>query len=177
MNNDRPDRPVFALGSIGLRLHQAERALFVRVWFHFGVFPSGIRLELGVMEERRLYPRYSFDHGIELVSAEGAQFDARINELSAVGVGMTVSRKAAVGLAQGGSILTPGDLLRVSLPEPRGPDGHFLSDLNCRVKQVRRLSLDRYLVSVWFEGLSDRQQTAVSRLLDQAEKSRPSRSV
>lgn len=129
------------------------------------------------MEERRLYPRYSFDHGIELISAEGAQFDARMTELSAIGVGMTVSRDAVVGLAQGGSILTPGDLLEVSLPEPRGPDGRWLSRLNCRVKQVRRLSLDRYLVSVWFESISEGQQTAVSRLLDQAHKGKPSRSV
>lgn len=126
------------------------------------------------MEERRLFPRYTFEHDVELSNADGAVVGARTSELSAVGVGMLVSRDGVVALAQGGSLLTPGDPLVAMLPEPRGPDGRWLTRVACRVKQVRRISVDKYVVSAWFEDASDVQQGAIARLLEQARRERRS---
>ena len=42
------------------------------------------------MEERRLFPRYPFEHDVELSNADGAVAAAQTSELSAVGVGMLV---------------------------------------------------------------------------------------
>jgi hypothetical protein len=122
------------------------------------------------MEERRLNPRYRFEYDVELGNSEGASYEARTTDLSAVGVGMLLSRDGVVGLAQGGSILTPGDTLWIRLPEPRGPDGGWLDRVSCRVKQVRRVSVDRYVVSIWFEGLVPNQQAACERLVAEAQK-------
>ncbi|MCB1774868.1 MAG: PilZ domain-containing protein [Gammaproteobacteria bacterium] len=124
------------------------------------------------MEERRLFPRYPFEHDVELSNADGAVAAAQTSELSAVGVGMLVSRDGVIALAQGGTLLTPGDALVATLPEPRGPDGRWLTRVACRVKQVRRISVDRYVVSAWFEDASDAQQVAIARLLEQAQRER-----
>jgi hypothetical protein len=129
------------------------------------------------MEERRLFPRFSFEHDIELSNTDGSVAGGRTCELSAVGVGMFVSRDGVVALAQGGALLTPGDVLVATLPEPRGPDGRWLTRVTCRVKQVRRVSVDRYVVSAWFEDTSDAQQLAIARLLEQAVRETSHRSV
>jgi hypothetical protein len=129
------------------------------------------------MEERRLYPRFLFEHDIELSNADGAVAGARTNELSVVGVGMIVPRDGVVALAQGGTLLTPGDPLIATLPEPRGPDGRWLTRVACRVKQVRRVSVDRYVVIAWFEDTTDAQQQAIARLLEQAKRDTPQRSA
>jgi hypothetical protein len=129
------------------------------------------------MEERRLYPRFSFEHDVELTNADGAMTGARTNELSVVGVGMIVPRDGVVALAQGGALLTPGDPLLATLPEPRGPEGRWLTRVACRVKQVRRVSVDRYVVVACFEDTSEAQQTAIARLLEQAKRDTPQRSA
>jgi hypothetical protein len=124
------------------------------------------------MEERRLYPRHVFEHTVELCGTDGRVHGAETTELTAIGVGMLVSHDDVVALAQGGAILTPGDGVSISLPDPRGPEGRWLSRVHCRVKQVRRISVDRYVVGVWFDGLSPTQQAAISRLVEQASEGR-----
>lgn len=118
------------------------------------------------MEERRLFPRFTFARPVELRSPDGAGFGAESNEISAAGVGMLVSRDAVVSLAQGGSLLTPGDPLDVSINGAE--DDLELPGVHCRVKHVRRLSQDRYLVSVWFAELDSAQKRVVDRLIEQA---------
>jgi hypothetical protein len=123
------------------------------------------------MHERRLYPRFPWVREVQLRGARGERFAARSFDLSVAGIGLEVSRDGVVGLAQSGGILCPGDHVGVLLSSAVAAAQGDL-DLPCRVKEVRRVSLGRYVVGTWFEGLDDASQTVLEELVDDARRRR-----
>jgi hypothetical protein len=123
------------------------------------------------MHERRLYPRFPWARSVQLRSARGQRFAARSLDLSVAGIGLEMGREGVLGLAQSGSILCPGDRLEVVLPSAvLAAQGDL--DLQCRVKEVRRISLEKYIVGIWFEELDHASQAALEKLVDDARQRR-----
>jgi hypothetical protein len=92
-------------------------------------------------------------------------------DLSVAGIGLEMGREGVLGLAQSGSILCPGDRLEVVLPSAvLAAQGDL--DLQCRVKEVRRISLEKYIVGIWFEELDYASQAALEKLVDDARQRR-----
>jgi hypothetical protein len=123
------------------------------------------------MRERRLFPRYAFAYPVWIRGGEGGPFKTETSEVSLGGVGVQLHRAAVVALAQGGSILTPGDCLDVALsPVMQGGDPLWLKG---RALHVRRLSLDRYMVGIAFEGATEEEEAALADVVAQAGAERP----
>ncbi len=116
------------------------------------------------MQERRLFPRYHIDWPATLRGGEGGTFAVAACDFSAAGIGLKVPRAAVVALAQGGSVLTPGD--RLGLMIGSGADDGVVFD--GRVQHVRRLSRDQYLVALRFEDQGARQEAALAELVERA---------
>jgi len=123
------------------------------------------------MQERRLYPRFPWACELELRGLQGGRFAAHATDLSITGIGLEVCREGVVGLAQGMSILAPGDRLRILVPARAAGIPNDL-DLVCRVREVRRLSLGQYLVGTWFEKLDAAGMMALESLIDSARQRR-----
>lgn len=123
------------------------------------------------MQERRLYPRYPWEHAVQLRGPQGESFDAMSSDISVAGIGLELSRESVLALAQGGSILSPGDHVRVLL---RASDTGILRDLDlrCRVKEVRRISHERYVAGTWFEELDERTEHVLGGLVAAAQRAR-----
>lgn len=122
------------------------------------------------MQERRLFPRYSYEQPIQLVGLSGELFNAESSDISINGIVLQTSRHAVVGLAQGGAVLTAGDRVRLRLfPETaNGGSGIFLEG---RARHVRRLSQDRYLVGVWFDWHAEDGKAGLTELVEILSKS------
>ncbi len=108
---------------------------------------------------------------MQLRGAAGDRFAARSLDLSVAGIGLALSREAVVGLAQRGSILCPGDRLRVVLP-PSVATAMAELALDCRVKEVRRIALHSYVVGTWFEPLDDNARAVLEALVEEARRRR-----
>ncbi len=126
------------------------------------------------MQERRLYPRYQFTLPVGVHGPDGYRASVQSCEISVSGLGLTMSRAAVTALAQGGTVLTPGDHLWVSLP---GVPDSSVEDvpavaagrgLACRAVFVRRLALDQYVAAVAFVAPDATQQRAITELVEQA---------
>jgi c-di-GMP-binding flagellar brake protein YcgR len=115
-----------------------------------------------------MFPRFPLERPVRLDGPNGDSFVASSCDISAGGAGLLVSREAAVALAQGGSVLTTGDHVRLSLVAADAASAAAGLSLDCRVKHVRRLSQDQYLVGVWFSDQDPAQQAAVTALVEQA---------
>jgi hypothetical protein len=126
------------------------------------------------MRERRLFPRYQFTLPVRVHGPDGYRASVQSCEISVSGLGLTMDRAAVTGLAQGGTLLTPGDRLWVSLPGV--PDSAADSvaavgaggGLACRAVHVRRLAFDKYVAAVAFVAPDAAQQRAIAELVDQA---------
>lgn len=118
------------------------------------------------MQDRRLYPRYTFTRPVELRSPAGEAFAGESCDISVAGVGLLVARSAVLALAQGGSILTTGDELRLMLMAAGDALSAISLGLDCRVKHVRRLSQEQYMVSALFADLSPEQEAALIALVE-----------
>jgi hypothetical protein len=75
-----------------------------------------------------------------------------------------------VALAQGGSILTPGDRLRVLLPGTLNPSLEGGLTLECQGRHVRRLSREQYQVGVRFLDPTPGQTAGLEALVQSAKK-------
>ena len=120
------------------------------------------------MQDRRLFPRYSYNSPVELRSRQGARFDAQSWEVSSVGIGLLMERSTVAALAQGGSILSTGDqfeLIMVGAADPYFGDS---LRVDCRVRHVRRLSQEQYLIGAWFVDPSPAQEAEIVALLERA---------
>ena len=118
------------------------------------------------MQERRLFPRYSFAATLQVWGGAGDPFEGQTTEISLGGIGFVLNRSAVVALAQGGAILTIGDRLQVSLDAaPAGGGGLRLPGT---VRSVRRLSHDDYQVALSFDGVSPSQQGMLGALVEHA---------
>jgi len=113
------------------------------------------------MQERRLSPRYPFTRPVEVRGRRREVFAARSCDISGAAIGLVMARSAVIALAQGGSILTTGDQFEVVLAR----DG---LSLDCRVRHIRRLSQEQYMVGAWFADLTPEQESALALLLQEA---------
>jgi hypothetical protein len=96
-------------------------------------------------------PRFPCRWPVEVEGPHGERFFAQASEISGGGIGIVVDHVAAVHLAPGGSILSPAApvvrlLLHPSGTEDAGSDVR----LEGRVRHVRRLSQQQYLIGVHF---------------------------
>lgn len=121
-----------------------------------------------MQEDRRISPRYSYAQSVELRGPDGARFDARSCDISAIGMSLLMTRDVVVAIAQGGSILTTGDHFQLLLPGTLNPSLEGGLTLDCRVRHVRRLSLEEYQVGAWFVEPTSGQQAGVEALVDSA---------
>ncbi|MDJ0739982.1 MAG: PilZ domain-containing protein [Gammaproteobacteria bacterium] len=112
------------------------------------------------MQERRLHPRFPVSWAARLGRGEGAWFDAEASDISIAGLGLSVSRDAVIALAQDGGLLTPGDTIEIRFV---GGDGGPQTPLvyECLVRQVRRISQDRYVVGGLFVAMARQQEQAL----------------
>ncbi len=117
-----------------------------------------------------MYPRFSYSQEVELRDHDGVRFDAESCDISIAGMGMFMSRDVAVAMAQGGSVLTPGDRFRVLLPGTLNPSLEGGLTLECQVKHARRLSRDRYQVGVLFLNPSAGQTAGLEALVSSAKR-------
>ena len=71
------------------------------------------------------------------------------DDISSLGIGIRLQRTVVTALAQGGSILTPGDVVTLHLnQQPHANDA--VAVVSARVRHVRRLSLEDYVVGFRF---------------------------
>jgi len=120
------------------------------------------------MEERRLHPRYPFEQQVELRGHGERCYRATTSDLSAAGLGMLVSRDTVNGLSQDDHVLSTGDPLDIVLPSAAGVELGAPLQVHCRVKQVRRLSRERYLLSAWFDDGSASVNGILSQIVERA---------
>ena len=98
------------------------------------------------------------------------QFDVESCDISVAGLGMVMRHDIVVALAQGGSILTPGDRLQVLLPGTLNPSLEGGLTLECQVKHVRRLSREQYQVGVRFLDPTPGQTAGLESLVQSAKR-------
>jgi hypothetical protein len=121
-----------------------------------------------MQDDRRISPRYSYTQSVELRGLDGARFEARSSDISAVGMSLLMAREVVVALAQGGSILTTGDRFQLLLPGTLNLSLEGGLTLDCRVRHVRRLSRDEYQVGAWFLDPTSGQQAGLEALVQSA---------
>ena len=105
---------------------------------------------------------------MELLSARGERFTAQSHDVSANSIGLDMDRATVVGLAQGGVQLTPGDSVVVLVD---GRDDTRVT-LAGRVRHVRRLSHEQYVVGVWFVDPDPIGEAALENLVERARQGR-----
>lgn len=95
-------------------------------------------------------PRFPFRWPVEVRGPGGERFFAHSSEISGRGIGMVVDHPTAVGLAPGGTVLGPRTpLIGVQLQIP-GQDSASDVRIEGRVRHIRRLSQQEYLIGVNF---------------------------
>ncbi|MGB5614483.1 MAG: PilZ domain-containing protein [Sedimenticolaceae bacterium] len=120
------------------------------------------------MQDRRLFPRYSFSSPVELRSRQGGHFDAQTSEISSVGIGLLMARTTVVALAQGGPTLTTGDQFELIVAGAADPYFGDSLRVGCRVGHVRRLSKEQYLVGALYADPSPAQEAEIAALVERA---------
>lgn len=101
-----------------------------------------------MIKERRLSPRFGCRWPVEVDGRHGDRFYAQTVEVSSAGISMLVDPVTAIRLAPAGGILHPSlptIALRVRTP---GPDPGAAFQLEGRVRHIRRLSQQQYLIGV-----------------------------
>lgn len=120
------------------------------------------------MQDRRRSPRYSFTRPMVVSGRGGEVFEARSSDISATAIGLLMARSVVVALAQGGSILTTGDRFELAFAQGGTSDPADGLHLDCRVRHVRRLSREQYVVGAQFTDMTPGQEAALSMLLHEA---------
>lgn len=120
------------------------------------------------MQERRLFPRYPLSRPLVLLGADGQRFEATSCDISRGGVGLLIDRATAVALARGGAVLTVGDHFDLVFPEGPGEAAAGTLTLDCRVRFIRRLSMDRYSVGAMFEQVDGPREALLDGLIGDA---------
>lgn len=119
------------------------------------------------MQERRLFPRYSFASPALIRGGTGGAYEAQATEISLGGISLVLQRKAVVALGQGGLLLGVGDWLKLTLGAEGGMDQGQLQ-LSVTVRGVRRLSRDRYLVAMTFDQPTEGQLALIAERVERA---------
>jgi hypothetical protein len=103
----------------------------------------------------------------------GRRFGARTSDVSVDGMGLYLTHEAVLALAQGGNLLTPGDAFDVVLsPNVEDADAIIGPRLGSRVRHVRRLARDEFLVGIRFNDLDSGQRAAIQAIVDRAQANR-----
>ena len=102
------------------------------------------------MSEQRLSPRFFCRWPVEIVGPEDRRFHAQAADSSVTGMAMLVDRAAAACLAPAGGVLSPRvPPVSVSVQVPGQAEVGKLR-LQGRIRHIRRLSQDQYLIGVRF---------------------------
>jgi hypothetical protein len=121
-------------------------------------------------------PRFPCRLRVEVQDPRGERFLAQASEISGGGIGLLVDQAVAVHLAPGGSVLSPAAPVVRLLLHPSGKeDGNDLW-LKGRVRHIRRLSQQQYLIGVHFED-PDAARRLVQRVTGAGRRSPPLASV
>lgn len=123
------------------------------------------------MQERRTFPRYAVDWPVTLQRQGVSPFRGSACDVSGAGMALKASRAAVLALAQGGSVLMPGDRLELEVAAGGAMDPALA--VGGRVRNVRRLSREEYQVAVRFEDLDPVQERVLDTLLEQARACQP----
>lgn len=121
------------------------------------------------MHERRHSPRYPLSGRVQLSVLGAASHAAEMEDISALGVGLLVSHATATVLAQGGSVLMPGDRIQVEWGAEQQTGSSDALNVICRVRHSRRLSFDTYHVGALFIDPDPFQQMQIAALLTTAQ--------
>lgn len=119
------------------------------------------------MHERRHSPRFQIEWPVVVKDRDGQAYPTRVCDISSLGIGLHLPEAAARALAEGGSVITPGDPLQVCLAAG-GDVLHRAVECDCRVRHVRRLSRDSYLVGALFVDDTPDACDAVAALIAHA---------
>lgn len=120
-----------------------------------------------------MVPRYRYSMELTVCRESGRRFGARTSDVSVNGMGLYLGHDAVLALAQGGNLLTPGDSFDVVLsPNVEDADAIIGPRLGSRVRHVRRLARDEFLVGVRFDDLDGNQRAAVQAIVDRAQADR-----
>jgi len=105
------------------------------------------------MIERRMFPRFPVRLRAEISQDGDESFEAVVIELSRGGLSLETTKEIAELLAQGGSVLMPGERFRVQLEfsESTGCSGSL--KVECLTAHARRISQSRYHIGARFEGI------------------------
>jgi hypothetical protein len=117
-----------------------------------------------VTQERRYARRHLCSFPVTLSGNEPESQTGIACDLSALGIGVSLHRSVVTALAQGGNIMTAGDLVAITLPVVAGTEfgGRPLA---ARVRHVRRLSQDEYLVGLLFNDTDALDDNSVDALV------------
>lgn len=120
-----------------------------------------------------MVPRYRYNVEVTVCRENGLRFAARTSDVSVDGMGLYLTHDAIRALAQGGNLLTPGDVFDVVLaPNVEDADAMIGPRLGGRVRHVRRLSQHEFVVGIRFNQLDSGQRAAVQTIVDQAQADR-----
>lgn len=123
------------------------------------------------MSEQRLSPRFVCRWPVEIIGPEERRFHAQAADISVTGMAMLVDRLAAAALAPSGGVLNPQvPPVSVAVQAP----GHVeVGQLRFegRVRHVRRLSQEQYLIGIRFTDPDASLQLELQALVDQAMRS------
>jgi len=131
--------------------------------------PSGSRIRH--MSEQRLSPRFFCRWPVEIVGPEERRFRAQAADISLTGMAMLVDRGAAASLAPSGGLLNPRvPPVSVAVQAP-GHAGVGKLHFEGRVRHVRRLSQEQYLIGIKFTDPDASLQLELQALVEQAMRS------
>ena len=123
------------------------------------------------MSEQRLSPRFVCRWPVEIVGPEERRFHAQAADISVTGMAMLVDRVAAACLAPSGGVLSPRvPPVSVAVQAPGQVEVGQLR-FEGRVRHIRRLSQEQYLIGIRFTDPDASLQLELQALVDQAMRS------
>jgi c-di-GMP-binding flagellar brake protein YcgR len=123
------------------------------------------------MSELRLSPRFFCRWPVEIVGPEDRRFQAQAADISVTGMAMLVDRVAAAFLAPTGGVLSPRvPPVSVAVQAPGHAEVGKLR-FEGRVRHIRRLSQEQYLIGIKFTDPDASFQHELRALVEQAMRS------
>lgn len=123
------------------------------------------------MSEQRLSPRCVCRWPVEIVGPEDRRFHAQAADISVTGMAMLVDRVAAAFLTPSGGVLNPRvPPVSVAVQAPGHVDVGKLR-FEGRVRHIRRLSQEQYLVGIKFTDPDASLRLELQALVEQAMRS------
>lgn len=131
--------------------------------------PTGYRIVR--MSEQRLAPRFFCRWPVEVVGPQERRFHAQAADISVKGIAMLVDRAAAACLAPSGGVLSPRVPPVSIVVQAPGQPGVGSPRLEGRVRHIRRLSQEQYLIGIKFSEPDACHLLEIRTLVEQAMRS------